>query len=99
MRRTTGTAVPAVRRGHDVGERRFACTVGAVTTRMEYERRRRDWSRAELGRQARVHPSDVGRIESGRLRPYPPQLARIARVLGLRLDAVLQPVPEERVTS
>jgi len=45
------------------------------------ERVSNGWSRAELARRAGLHPSTVGSIESGRLRAYPGQLAKIARAL------------------
>ncbi len=41
----------------------------------------RDWSQAELARQSGLSPSTVCQIESGRFRPYPSQLAKIARAL------------------
>lgn len=40
------------------------------------------WSRAELGRRARVSGCDVGKFEAGRLIPYPSQLRKLARALG-----------------
>jgi transcriptional regulator with XRE-family HTH domain len=48
----------------------------------------RKWSRAELGRRARVHASDVSRIEAGRARPYPGQLQRLAKALGTTAEAL-----------
>ena len=41
------------------------------------------WSKAELARRARVHPSQVGLIESGRFVPYTSQLTKIAKALGV----------------
>lgn len=46
-------------------------------------RRARGWSKAELARRARLAEGDVGKIESGRLLPYEPQLQRLARALGV----------------
>lgn len=46
-------------------------------------REQRGWTRMELGRRARVHPATVGKIENGRQLPYPPELARLARALGV----------------
>lgn len=45
------------------------------------QRQARGWSRAELGRRARVSGCDVGKIEAGRLVPYPSQLQKLARAL------------------
>ena len=48
----------------------------------------RGWSKNQLAQKARITPADVGRIESGRLIPYEPQLRKLARALGVpRNDA------------
>lgn len=71
-----------------------------VLNRLQQVRLERRWSKAGLGRRADVHPSDVGRIENGRMRPYPDQLLRIAKALGVNpadahtlLDPADAPVP------
>jgi transcriptional regulator with XRE-family HTH domain len=51
--------------------------------KLSIERSRRGWSRAELARRAGLNASTVGLIESGRLRPYPSQLVKIARALNI----------------
>jgi ribosome-binding protein aMBF1 (putative translation factor) len=48
---------------------------------LERERRSRGWSRAELGRRARVDGSLLAKIEGGRIRPYEGQLRRLAAIL------------------
>jgi ribosome-binding protein aMBF1 (putative translation factor) len=48
---------------------------------LEQERRSRGWSRAELGRRARVDGSLLAKIEGGRIRPYEGQLRRLAAAL------------------
>jgi transcriptional regulator with XRE-family HTH domain len=48
---------------------------------LEDRRRWRGWSRAELGRRARVDPSWLAKVEGGRVRPYPVQLRRLAAAL------------------
>ena len=45
-------------------------------------REARGWSRAELARHAGMHASDVGKIELGRMAPYPVQLLKLAKALG-----------------
>jgi transcriptional regulator with XRE-family HTH domain len=45
------------------------------------------WSRAELARRARIAAGDLGKIESGRLQPYDSQLRKLARALGIPLEA------------
>jgi transcriptional regulator with XRE-family HTH domain len=44
------------------------------------------WSRAKLARRARMAAADEGKIESGRLRPYPSQLRKLARALRVPID-------------
>ncbi len=51
--------------------------------RLRIEREKRGWSRAELARRARLNAVTVGLIEAGRLEPYPLQLRKLARGLGL----------------
>jgi transcriptional regulator with XRE-family HTH domain len=46
----------------------------------------RRWTRTELGRQARLHPSRVGTIESGRVIPYDVELGRLAKALRWQGD-------------
>jgi transcriptional regulator with XRE-family HTH domain len=41
------------------------------------------WSKSELARRSRMTPGEVGKIESGRLKPYPIQLRKLARALGI----------------
>ena len=52
-------------------------------TRLQHERRRRGWTQLDLAYHARVQPSEISKIENGRLRPYPAQLTRLARALGV----------------
>ena len=51
--------------------------------RLTDERTRRGWSRAELARRADMNATTVGLVEAGRFIPYPSQLAKLARALGL----------------
>lgn len=60
-------------------------------------RRRRGWSQAELARRAGLHPSTVSLIESQRLRPYPGQLAKLARALGVAPEEIEQETAGERL--
>ncbi len=63
------------------------------------EREARRWSRNELARRAQMAAGDLGRIESGRLRPYDSQLRKLAKALGWpiadaqRLLDVVEPEP------
>jgi transcriptional regulator with XRE-family HTH domain len=54
--------------------------------RMNALKRRRlllGWSQSELARQAALNSATVCQIEAGRLKPYPSQLAKLARALGV----------------
>lgn len=42
------------------------------------------WSRSELARRARMDAADVSKIERGILRPYPGQLMKLAKALGVK---------------
>ena len=67
-----------------------------MLTMMKAERLRRRWSQTDLGFRARLSASDVSRIETLRLQPYPLQVKRLARVLDLAADQLLAPVKESR---
>jgi transcriptional regulator with XRE-family HTH domain len=54
--------------------------------RLTFEREQHGWSKAELARRARLHPSTVGAIETGRQLPYPAQLRKLALALGLQAE-------------
>lgn len=44
-------------------------------------RESKGWSRSELARQSKLHPSQIGLFESGRMVPYESQLAKISAAL------------------
>jgi transcriptional regulator with XRE-family HTH domain len=61
-------------------------------TRLRVERARRGWSQTALAAKAgRLSGSDISRFERGYARPYPAQAERLAQVLGLHLDELLEP--------
>ncbi|MFN8626034.1 MAG: helix-turn-helix transcriptional regulator [Candidatus Binatia bacterium] len=51
--------------------------------RLTLERNRRQWSKARLAREAKLCESIVSKVERGYARPYPGELARLARALGV----------------
>ena len=51
--------------------------------RLHDEREARRWSKSELARRSGLNHTTVGQIESGRFRPYPSQLRKLAFALGL----------------
>jgi len=60
--------------------------------KLRAERQRRGWTQAKVAYHARLHPAELSRIETGRLRPYSRQATRIARVLGLKPSELLDEV-------
>ena len=61
------------------------------------QRTARRWSRAELGRRARIHPARIGQAELGHAILYPVELRRLARALKYEGDPgeLLQPATDE----
>ena len=57
-------------------------------------RKSRGWSKSELARRAHMNAGTVSLVESGRLKPYPAQIAKIARALGHPNDAIDQLLEE-----
>jgi len=72
---------------------------GQSILRLRAERLRRGWSQQDLSFFARLSTADLSRIETARLRPYPPQLERLARVLGIEADRLLDEVEVEVGTA
>ncbi len=57
-----------------------------MVTRLELRRRGRGLSQNALAQIAKVHPSDVSRIENLRVRAYGCQAERISEVLQVRVE-------------
>ena len=62
--------------------------------RMKLERLRRGWNQTKLAYLARTSGPEISRIETGRARPYPKQLKRLAKVLRLSPDVLMQEIGE-----
>ena len=62
--------------------------------RMKVERLRRGWNQTKLAYLGRTSGPEISRIETGRARPYPRQLKRLAKVLNLSPDALMQDIDE-----
>jgi transcriptional regulator with XRE-family HTH domain len=60
-------------------------------TKCKNERLAKGWSQQTLGFYANVSGSDISRIESGRMIPYPAQAERIAKILGLKPGELQEP--------
>lgn len=64
--------------------------------RMQREREKRGWTRAELARRAAMSAGDVGKIEAGRVVPYESQLKKLAKALGLKVSQASSLFAEDR---
>lgn len=63
--------------------------------RMKAARLARGWSQQRLAVEAGVGYADICRAERGLFRLYPTQAERIARVLGIGVEALLEECDEE----
>jgi transcriptional regulator with XRE-family HTH domain len=61
-------------------------------TRLRAERLKRKWTQTYLAYHARLAVSDISKIETGRTIPYPLQLERLARVLNIEPDKLMEKV-------
>ena len=60
--------------------------------RLKAERLKRNWSQQDLGYHARMAGADISRIERGWMKPYPGQAKRLAKVLKISGDKLLDEV-------
>ena len=60
--------------------------------RLKYERQQRGMLQSTLGVVARIQQQRIAQIENGKLTPSANQLARLAAVLRVPPDQLLQPV-------
>lgn len=67
-------------------------------TKLEELRRARGWSKAELARRAQIGEADIGKMESGRLRPYAGQIQRLAAAFRVSVTKMHELLGGERST-
>lgn len=53
---------------------------------LRHERVRRGWNQTQLAARAGLHTQQISAFENEVLRPYPSQLARLARALDIPVD-------------
>jgi transcriptional regulator with XRE-family HTH domain len=58
--------------------------------RLRYERQQRGWNQTVVAFRAKMSISDISRIETGRMRPYPDQLKRLGKLFGVDGEALLE---------
>lgn len=67
----------------------------SLMIRLTVEREKRNWTRRELARQSNITPSDIGRMESGRIVPYKKWVNSLEEVFGIPGKELFQKVKEE----
>jgi transcriptional regulator with XRE-family HTH domain len=63
--------------------------------RLKHARLMKEWSLDKLGQEEGLGGSDLSKIERGRLVPYPPQLERLSKVLGIAAERLMEEVAYE----
>ena len=58
---------------------------------IKQERTKRGWSQSDLGRMLHISKASISRWESGEREPGPDALSRIAAVMELGIDALVDP--------
>jgi transcriptional regulator with XRE-family HTH domain len=67
--------------------------------RLLLARRRADFSQGELAKRTGMHPSDISKMERGRMLPTAPRLRRLAAALGVSADYLLDLDTPEQAAS
>lgn len=65
--------------------------------RIQIERERLGLTRARLAARADLHPSEYGKFEAGRHKPYPVQVERLAQALGVPAESLFEQVPDSQL--
>ncbi|MDA2196956.1 helix-turn-helix domain-containing protein [Bacillus cereus group sp. BceL221] len=60
------------------------------------EREKKNWSKAELARRARLDQGLISKIESGRIIPYQKELERLSKALNVPTKDLLIKVEENK---
>ena len=68
---------------------------GNGMTRLKYVRLMKEWSLDKLGQEAGLGGSDLSKFERGRLIPYPAQLERLSKALGIPAERLMEEVAYE----
>ena len=67
-------------------------TNGSPLLKVRAERLRRRWRQEDLAYWSRISAAEISRIETGRLRPYPGQVEKLARALEIDPATLLDKV-------
>ena len=62
--------------------------------RLTEERLKLGISKMELGFLTRIHPADIGKLESGKIYPYPGFKKKLSEALGVDGDKLFEEVDE-----
>ena len=67
--------------------------------RLTIERQARGWNKTQLARKAGIQAGELGKIEAGRVQPYPSQLRKLGRALGIPAAQDESLIAESALTS
>jgi len=60
--------------------------------RLTYERQKKGLSKTKLAFLAKIHPADIGKLESGKLYPYPGFKKKLSEALGIDGEELFEEV-------
>lgn len=63
--------------------------------RLTREREKRGWSKARLSYEAHIHPSDIGKLEAGKIFLYPSFQKKLEQVFSLSAEELFKKVEAE----
>lgn len=70
-----------------------------MNTKLKAARTAQKLTQTDLAFHSRVAPTDISKFENGMARPYPTQAERIAKVLGLDPNELLDPAEAQAHAS
>lgn len=60
--------------------------------KLTIERRKRNLTKTELGFELRIHPARIGKIESGKAKPYEPSKKKLEEFFNMDVEELLKEV-------
>lgn len=60
--------------------------------RLVRERRKRNMTQTDLAFELRIHPSQLSKIENGRMKPFKPAQKKLSKFFNMEIDELLEDV-------
>lgn len=60
--------------------------------RLAKERSKRNMTQSDLAFELRIHPSQISKIENGRMKPFKPAEKKLESFFGMDIDTLLEEV-------